>query len=466
MNNSNKKLNQVVFFNLLGPIIMKGISFFTIPVFVRLLGAENYGIYTVYATYQTLFATIMGMQMNAGIGAIDLYHEGKERERCASNAMSISLVSSLIFVLFVFLFIGPISAAMELTPLIIGIMLIQCVGVNAVDFALASFTYHKKAKTNFFFSIVIALSGVLLSLLFILFWMRDSEPYVGYIWGHAIPYAVFGLAFIVFFLWKGKSLFCKKHWRFMLSLCLPVVFHALSNIVLHQSDKIMLQKMTNDAAVGVYGFAVSFVNVLNIIYNALNTTWVPFYHDDIRENHMERLKRKTNNYVFLATCMAIGFIMAMPEVVKLFVQKDFWGSIDVIPILVVGIYLAFLYTFPVNFEFYYKKTKNIALGTICAALINIGLNFVFVRLFGMIGAAVATMISYGALYLFHLIMARYVIKEEYHYPYKFFYFYLAVLLVFTGVYYLIADLLWLRWVLFAIAAAAALGRIIRNKSIF
>ena len=36
-------------------------------------------------------------------------------------------------------------------------------------------------------------------------------------------------AFIVFFLWKGKSLFCKKHWSFCLSLCLPVVFHALSN---------------------------------------------------------------------------------------------------------------------------------------------------------------------------------------------------------------------------------------------
>ena len=32
---------------MLGPIILNGISFFTIPIFTRLLGTDNYGLYTI-----------------------------------------------------------------------------------------------------------------------------------------------------------------------------------------------------------------------------------------------------------------------------------------------------------------------------------------------------------------------------------------------------------------------------------
>ena len=359
-------------------------------------------------------------------------------------------------------FIKPIESYTGISSLMIVVMLIHTAAMICVNWMSAKLAYDKCAKANFILSVV----SILLSLVLIYFADSGIGKYEAYIFGYAIPYLIAGTICAVILLSKGKSLFYGKAWKFCLAFCLPLIFHALSNTVLHQCDKIMIKRFIGDSATGIYGFAVTFANVISIIFNALNTTWVPFYHDDVKNNQAERLKIKTNNYVFLFTCLTVGFIMAMPEVVKLFAQKDFWPGINLIPILALGIYFVFLYTFPVNFEFYYKKTKNIALGTLLAAIANICLNYAFIPKFGMMGAAAATLISYVLLYAFHLFMAKAVIKEQYHYPYKFFYAYLAVVVVFVALFYVIKDIIWLRWLIFVLSAALLLRRVYRNRSIF
>ena len=59
-----------------------------------------------------------------------------------------------------------------------------------------------------------------------------------------------------------------------------------------------------------------------------------------------------------------------------------------------------------------------------------------------------------------------MIKEEYHYPYKFFYLYLAVVILFAALFYFIIDLVWIRWTIFLVAAALVVMKIFKNKSIF
>lgn len=451
---------------MLGPIILNGISFFTIPIFTRLLGTDNYGLYTIYSSYQSLLVIFMGLQTQAIIAPTSIYYEGKDRDRCFSNALTISLCACIAVSLVMLAFMRPLSAFMGLPVGIIGVMLAHTAGMVGTQWGLFKFTYDKQAKTNFFISVGVAIVGIALSLLFILVLFPEQNPYIGYVWGHALPYMAVGAILFVYFLRKGGSMFSKPEWSFCLSLCLPLIFHALANTLLHQCDKIMIQKMLDESTAGIYGFAVTVANVMNIIFNALNTTWVPFYHDDIKAGDTERLRKKTQNYVFLFTGLTIGFIMVMPEVVKVFAQEAFWPSIRIIPILVLGFYFVFMYSFPVNFEFYFRRTKNIALGTTLACIFNVLLNYLLIGRFGMVGAAVATMAAYLLLYVFHLVMARVVINEPYHYPYRFFYAYLLLAVAVTALFYIIVDLTVLRWAIAAVTGVLLLWRIVKNKSIF
>ncbi|HFH8029998.1 TPA: oligosaccharide flippase family protein [Streptococcus agalactiae] len=85
--------------------------------------------------------------------------------------------------------------------------------------------------------------------------------------------------------------------------------------------------------------------------------------------------------------------------------------IQIISLIIVSYFLVFLYTFPVNIQFFYANTTWIPIGTLLAAGVNWLLNLVLIPHYAAYGAAMATIISYLALLIFHHIVS----KVKYHY---------------------------------------------------
>lgn len=459
-------LNTVAAFNFLGPVVLNGLSFLTMPLFTRLLGTANYGNYTNYNSYLSILAVLVGFQAAGSIAPTSIRYDSRERDRVFSNIMTAAIASAILIGGMVAIFQDPISEFTGLPKHMLVVLFFHAVGMFAVQFSTTKFAYDKESHKTFLVSVAISVVSILLSVLLICMMPAHVAPYESYIYGHAVPYILAGFGLMVYFLLKGKSFFDKKHWAYVLALCLPLIFHQLSNSLLHQCDKIMLKRITGDSFAGIYGFAVTFSTIMSIIWAALNNTFIPFYHDDIKAEKPDALRKKTKNYLYLFTSLTMGFVLVMPEVVKIFASQDFWQGIELIPLLVLGAYFVFLYSFPVNFEFYHCRTKTIAVGTGCAALVNIILNATLIPRFGMLGAAVATVVSYLFLWLFHLFVAKVVIKEAYHFDFRFFYGYLVAVLLLIGLYYLIADLWLIRWLIFTVIAIALLIKTYRQKSLF
>ena len=139
---------------------------------------------------------------------------------------------------------------------------------------------------------------------------------------------------------------------------------------------------------------------------------------------------------------------------------------NLIPIMAATQYMVFLYSFPVNFEFFHRKTALIAIGTCCAGGLNILFNFLLIPRYGMMGAAVATLAAYFLLFVFHQIIARYVIKQPYHYPWRFFLPGIIAVAVTCVVFYLIFDHRLWRWGLGAILGLLLIRRVYANGSLF
>ncbi len=466
MANKRPSVTKVAVFNMLSPIVLNGLAFATMPLFTRLLGTAQYGNYTNYISYYSILSVIIGFQAAGAIAPASVCYEGKERDRCFSNIMAMAVLSALIIGGLMLIFADPISAFTGIPKLMLGVLFLHAVGAFAVNFGTAKFSYDKNSAASFAVAVGISVVSIGLSLAFIYGFPSSVPRWESYTLAHAIPYLLAGVALVAMFMVRGKSFFDKKYWGFTLALCLPLIFHQLSNSLLHQCDKIMLKQLTTESIVGIYGFAVTFANILNVIWSALNTTFVPFYHDDVKSGNPEALNKKNRNYSFLFTCLACGFMMASPEVVKLFGAPDFWGAIDIIPILALGFYFVFLYSFPVNFEFYHRRTKTIAVGTCLAAVVNIVLNWVLIGCWGMMGAAVATAVSYLFLWIFHSILARVSIKDKYPFESKAQIIGLAIVLAFLGLFYVIKDLWLIRWGIFGVLGVALLIKVYKQKSIF
>lgn len=409
--------NKIAFFNILGPVILNGINFFTLPLFTRMLGTENYGVVSVYTTWVQVLTIVMGLQTCGTIATARVHLDEAEHDGYYSGIAALSCCSSAVVCAAVLAFMGPISRFTEFSVPIVVLLLMHSFGAYMVNFVSTKLIQNKQAAANFIVSTLTAVSSVALAL-FLVFRAKDPEGlYTGRIMGYALPNFVIGTALLCVVFVRGRTFFRRAYWRFCLPLCLPLVLHGLSQIVLAHSDVIMIQKLAqDDGAVGIYSAAFNVAHVINIIYLALNNTWVPLYYDHLKNGEQEEAARRGKNYLVLFTLLAMGFMLLAPEVFALLIDSSFSEGRKLLPVMTVSFYMIFLYSFPVNFEFYHKKSGMIAVGTCSAAAVNIIANYFMIRRFGAVGAAFATLFSYVALFVFHHVIAsRFVEKGSYRF---------------------------------------------------
>lgn len=466
MKKKKVNVNTVAIFNILGPVILNGINFFTIPVFTRLLGTENYGLYTIYYTWVNTFTILVSIQASGTIGVANVRMEEKQKQEYYSSIMFMILCSFLIILGIVIAGIDFFADLLGLPAMIVILILIHALGMAFVNFATIRYTYEKRSYITFAISVGVAVAGIALSLFLLQSGGYEGPLYYSRALGSALPYIFLGSGICIMFVAQGRTFFSKTYWGFCLPLCLPMIFHGLSQLILGQADRVMLQNMMNDSVVGIYSFTYTFANVLNIIYNAFNNTWVPFYYDDVHSGNIERIYKRSNNYIFIFTALSMGFMLLAPDVIKLFAGEDFWDGIGMLPVLVLANYMIFLYSFPVNYEFYHKKSIHIATGTTSAAVINCILNYFLIRSMGMSGAAVATLISYVLLWIFHHLVSKYIIKKNYHYRIRQFMPALAVMIICSVYVYLLQDSIIMRWAAALVVGLTALRHLLKTKTIF
>lgn len=458
--------NKNAIFNILGPVLLNGISFFTMPIFTRLLGPAQYGIVAVFNTWVGIFSIIFGLQVQGSIGTAKAHLGDESIKEYLSSILLVGLLFSAFCIFIGIIGVYPFAQWMLVSKDIYYLLGIQSVSTFIISFSSIAFVFYKKAQCSFFVNVTAAVSTAALSIAFILYVFPADHAYLGKILGMVIPNAVLALGVAFYFLKEGHFSFKKSYIAFCLPICLPLIFHGLSHIILGQSDRIMIQRMMDNQATGIYSFMIVFSSVLTAIWGALNNTWVPFYYDDLRAGKIEVIQRKSKNYIVIFGIIHIVFLLWAPEVIKLFAPSTFWGAISLLPLFVMSNYFTFMYSFPVNFQFYHKSTVSIAIGTVAAALLNIGLNAVWIPLFGIQGAAAATLIAHIGLFLFQEFISAHVLHKAYHYNLRFFMSGIVVVCVVSSMFFFISDLVWLRWSLGVVLSAIFFYNIYRRKSLF
>ena len=77
-----------------------------------------------------------------------------------------------------------------------------------------------------------------------------------------------------------------------------------------------------------------------------------------------------------------------------------------------SVYFLYAYNLFADFEFYFEKTKSLALATVVGAIMNIILNFIFIKLFGYIAAGYTTLICYMLYTVLHYVFMRKICNNK------------------------------------------------------
>ena len=457
--------NRVAFLNFFSNLLLRGISIISAPVFSSLLGTSGFGTVSVYNTWSNILSVVLPMQSSQTLVNAKVEYPEEEQDKYQSSVLTMSLLGFLGAFVLCLLFGKQISGLIHLPVSLLFFMILQAFGNFATSFAGSKYTYEFKAGRNFFLSTGVTLASLSISLILVLSLPQESR-YLGRIWGNMIVYAGLGAILTIGVLRRGRTFFRPDYWKFCITLATPMVFYSLSDMILAQSDQIMLQTMMDSSNVGIYSLAYTFSNVLFTIFHSLNNTWMPFFFDDMKKGEKESVHTTALNFLELFTILSMGFVLLAPEVFKIYGGRDFWGGIQLIPLFSAGYYLNFLCTFPVNYDYYHKKNNVVALITVSCAVLNLGLNYLLIGSLGAFGAALATTTSHLLQLTLHHIYAAHILgKGEYPYPVKM---WIGYGLSF-GVAFVMAFLLpsaWpLRWGFGAVLGLWELRRIYRRRSL-
>jgi len=439
-----KRQNRVAFFNILSVVLLNGISIITAPLFSRILGDSGYGVLKIYNIWASVLAIVFTLQTHGTLVNARVEYPEAEQKRYQSSTMALSLLVFLLCSGLVLLFWKPVSALLKLPPFLVLLMLLQAFGSYCVNFLNTKYTYEFKAGRNMLISLSVTVVTLVLSLILVL-QMEHEVRYYGRAIAISATYALIGIPACILILLQGRVLYHREYWKFCIALAIPTVFHNLSDLVLGQSDQVMLQQILGDAVVGHYALAWTFGNFLFILFGALNRTWCPFFFEEMKEGKIDTMMVKSRNFLELFTILACGFILLTPEVYHIYASREYWPGTMVIPLFVASYYINFLCTFPVNFEYYHKKTKVVAAVTIFSSLLNVALNYFLIKSIGMPGAALATALSHGVQLFLHHLYCRKLGQGSYPFPVKVWVKYAFSFLAVMAFVYLAQNSWLLRW---------------------
>ena len=168
-------------------------------------------------------------------------------------------------------------------------------------------------------------------------------------------------------------------------------------LIYTQTDKIMLGSMLGNKEVGIYSIAGNLTQVLIILITPIQISIFPKMLELYRKNHKEYYRFYfnvnfiiTQSYLFLSV---LSIIVVNILFLKIF-SIEYILAIPTYAILTVSVFFranGALQTTHVTIK---NITKKIFYKTMTGSMINIVLNYIFIKTYGVIGAALSTAIAH------------------------------------------------------------------------
>lgn len=202
----------------------------------------------------------------------------------------------------------------------------------------------------------------------------------------------------------------KKLLKEMLVFSSPLVLNSVAWWVNTGSDKYILTFFCGAAVNGVYSVAYKIPSILStlqmIFYNAWSVSAITEFDKDDKDGFI-------GNIYSLYSCVStIGcsFILIFNILLaKILYAKDFFEAWHCVPFLVLGAVFNGLALFDGCLFTAVKRTKEVSRTTLIGAVLNTILNFALIPFIGSIGAALATMLGYCAVWAARTILLRKII---------------------------------------------------------
>ena len=412
-----KQLAGQTFIYGLSSIVGRILNYLLVPLYTNCFPSSEYGIVVEMYTYVTFLLIILTYGMETGFFNFSKTESNPDKV-FTTSATSLFSTSSL-FILLGLLFAPNIAHALDYDDHVNYVsFIIIILGLDAfTSIPFARLRQQNKAIKFALFKLIGIFVNIGLNLFFILWLPNLAQNYeffasiyskdfgVGYVFlANLISSVLTLLIFIPDFL-RVKYSFDGKLLRRMLLYSLPLVVSGLAGMINDFFDRIAIKFFYTvpdgiaDAnkfilsEMGIYGANAKIAVLMTLFVQCFRYAADPFFFSQKGSKDFNPLFANVNKYLIIFGAFIFLGIMGYMDIVKHFIASSYWDGLNVVPLLLIGHWLAGMVYLQ---SFWYKLDGKTVYGIyifLIGSVLTIILDYLLVPRMGYFACALTNAIS-------------------------------------------------------------------------
>jgi len=394
-------------------IVPSVVSFFSIPIITRLFSPGDYGNYVlVMATVSVLSAITTAWLGASVIRFFPVYNKQGGLNEFYSAVIKLAFISilSVFFIL---------TGTLVFTRGYFSKNLYSLMKIGGLVFLIGAFysvllkplRAERKITHYSFFVIWNSVAGIGLGITLAIVFHYGVR---GLIWGKFLAMIIISpllykvaMGKLYFNYGKIHSAIAKE----MIKYGFPIAIVNLTTWMLSLSDRYILEFFRGSHEVGLYSasYAISEKTIFIIASIFMMTEGplaIDMWENENKKNSQEFRNKITRYYLIIAVPAVVGLSILAKPVINILTASGYHSGYIIVPWVAFGAFLVGIdHRFSYVFVFY-KRTDLNMYCVLSAALLNIGLNILFIPKYGYMAAAITTFISYAFMLVVVIFVSR------------------------------------------------------------
>ena len=372
----------------LGNIGSKLILFFLVPLYTNYLTTEEYGLADLVYTMSQLIYPVVSIVIYEAVIRFGLMTDQKQEEVLKAGIV-VGLLGAILTV--------AATPLLNLYSPVSPWKWYLCIYVILIYTSYIVNSYLKVKNKNKQYALIsiaqtfcLALSNVVLLAVF----------HVG-IKGYLISNIIAVSISVVLSVFSGDALrdffrarLNRKLLLEMVKFSAPLILNTISWWIILSSDKLMIEAMVSESALGIYTVAAKIPALINALIYIFAQAW---NLSSIREmdstNDVAFYSKVFQGYTFLTFGACVTLTAIIKPFMAIYVGKSFHDAWSYVPILLASSVFSSISTYYNELYSALKKSVNSMLTAFLAAGINIIVNYIFILQLGIWGAVIGTIVA-------------------------------------------------------------------------
>lgn len=202
----------------------------------------------------------------------------------------------------------------------------------------------------------------------------------------------------------------------LLAFSAPMVISSVALWIVNLSDRFCVSGFLGLEVNAIYAVANKIPNLVNSFYSVFNLAWT---ENTSRLTEEEKASGYYSSFFHSFYNLLIGMILilitATPLLFKILINDQYSGAYGLMAWLYVGVLFSSLVSFLGSIYVGEKRTKEVGVSSIIGAVINLAINLLLMKQFGVIVAAVSTIASYFVIFIYRAKDIRKYVNVQYKY---------------------------------------------------